>query len=131
MIKKLLTVLVLTLALLSVPAVATAHSKSGTLTGKYIKNVERWRPLVAKHLKSHGVYSKRNEGLMLNVIKHESHGDPKARNGDHRGLLQQTSGWGSVARRLDPDRAIHMMVHSYVKGGIGAWERHWRATLYR
>lgn len=131
MIKKLLFVLVLTLVLLSVPAVATAHSKDGSLTGEYIKNVERWRPLVTKHLKAHKVYSKKNVGLMLNVIRHESLGDPKAKNGDHRGLVQQTSGWGPVARRIDPDRAIHMMVHSYVKGGIAAWNKHWKATINR
>lgn len=120
----------------ALPQQASAHSKDGTLYGTYNKSVERWRSEVAKQLKAHNVWSKYNEALALNIIKHESGGNPKAKNGTCWGLMQFNSSWSQPhahnrgSWRLNGKLAIHKFVHSIKEDpdNYSAIKQHWAAT---
>lgn len=121
-----------------------AHSINGTITGRYNKKVERWRPVVKKYLKYYRIYSKEKEGRILNMIKHESGGSPTARSGRHSGLLQFTPSWKhnyskryfkqyglqdyKLDNRLSGYWSIRRICKVYKQGGVKKVKQHWRAT---
>ena len=129
------------------PHVALAHSLNGSLTGRYNSSVERWRPVVKKYLTHYHVYSRERENRILNIIKHESGGNPHARNGRHAGLVQFTPCWKhNYSRsyfkrhglkdyhrdnRLSGYWSIRRICKVYKVGGTSKVRQHWKATYYR
>ena len=110
------------------PTGAYAHAKDGTLTGTYVAKVERWRPTVAKQLKRYGVYTKEREGRVLNIIRHESGGNPLATNGRCIGLLQFDLNWGPRSVLLNGERSITKLASAWKRGGTSNIKKHWKAT---
>jgi hypothetical protein len=92
--------------------------------------VKRWRPLVAYELRRQHVYSKNIENTILHIMRGESGGNPDSVYGQHRGLFQFNSNWGSVKKRLDPEWSIRRIVKVYKVGGMSKMRQHWAATIY-
>lgn len=131
----------------SIPVSALAHAQNGTLTGRYNKSVERWRPVVKKYLTSQHVYSKAREGRILNIIKHESGGRPTASNAGQIGLVQFLPHWKhNYSRsyftrkgikdyhsdnRKSGDWSIRRICQVYKQGGTSKVKQHWRATYWK
>ncbi len=130
------------------PQIASAHALNGTLTGKYNYSVERWRPAVIYYLKKWDVYTKEREGRILNIIKHESGGDPhNSRNYPHVGLVQFKPDWDHnysraffekrnmghyhVDNRKSGRWSIWRIAKVYNKGGVAKIKQHWGATYYK
>jgi len=63
------------------------------------------------------------------VAYKESTYRPDARNGQHVGLFQFGSAWGTVAERLDPVWSCYRFVRVYAEGGEAKIRQHWRATV--
>lgn len=130
-----------------IPTTAHAHALNGSITGRYNAKVERWRPVVKRYLKHYKVYTKEREGRILNIIKHESGGNPSARNGRHRGLVQFTPSWKHnysrkyfrqygiadyhADNRLSGAWSIRRLAKVYKQGGTAKIKQHWRATYGR
>ena len=131
----------------SIPVSALAHAQNGTLTGRYNKSVERWRPAVKKYLKHYHIYSREREGRILNIIKHESGGRPTASNAGQIGLMQFLPHWKhNYSRsyftrkgikdyhsdnRKSGDWSIRRICQVYKQGGTSKVKSHWRATYWR
>lgn len=138
---------VMLLAIVIAPTVAQAHALNGTLSGRYPAKVEVHRPRVIYWLKRYKVYSPARVGRILNIIRHESGGNPKARNGSHRGLVQFTSSWKhnysrayfkkhgirdyQSDNRMSADWSIRRIVKVYKDGGVRKVKQHWKATYWR
>lgn len=99
----------------------------------YPASVERWRPKVRQQLKRYDVWSKRAENTMLNIIHHESTGNPKCRYKGHVGLLQFNRSWvrGGHDWRTDAGQSIRRCAKVLKESGWSGWERHWAATIYK
>lgn len=65
----------------------------------------------------------------VRVAGRESTFRPAARNGQHLGLMQFASGWGTAAQRLCPEWSVRRFVQAYADGGAANVRRHWRATI--
>ena len=129
------------------PSKAVAHSLNGSITGRYNKNVERWRPVVREYLTTYHIYSREREGRILNIIKHESGGAPHARNGRHAGLVQFTPSWkhnytssffksrgfGHYHRdnRISGRWSIWRICKAWKQGGTRNIKKHWAATYWK
>lgn len=106
---------------------------------------KRWRTEVRAQLKAHKVWSKKRENTVVNIIAHESTGNPRAKAGGHLGLLQFNKGWKAnysqkywkkhkIKGKYYKDNrksgywSIHRIAHVYAAGGDRAVARHWKAT---
>ena len=129
------------------PTTAHAHALNGTLTGRYTAKVEQNRPRVAYWLKRYKIYTKAREGRILNIILHESGGNPRAVGGRHVGLVQFTPSWKhnysrayfkkhgirdyQSDNRMSADWSIRRIVKVYKDGGVRKVKQHWKATYWR
>lgn len=91
----------------------------------HIVSHSTWRVVGSKILREEGVYSPENLALLLTCINKESSGNPSARNGQHVGLLQFNSNWGSEEKRLDPEWSIRRWARVLREAGVNGIRRHW------
>ena len=138
----------LTVATLVTPTSVYAHSLNGSISGRYTRYVERFRPEITKQLKIQGVYSKARVNRILNIIKHESGGHFYSRNGSCVGVLQFNSSWKhNYSRsyfkrhhirgtyhsdnRLNPFWCIRRIAIVYRQGGTSKVQDKWCQTYWR
>ena len=130
---------VLAFAVMLFPTATFASSRNS-----YVR--KKWGAEIRSQLKRHKIYSKTRENQIINIIAHESGGNPKARNGSCVGLLQFNSGWkhnysnsyykkhkikgkNPSDDRLSAYWSIHRIVQVYKEGGDRYVARHWAATI--
>ena len=132
---------ILAFALMVFPASSFAASRESNVRKK-------WGAEIRSQLKRHKIWTQKRENDIINIIAHESGGNPKARNGACVGLLQFDNGWkhnysnsyfkkhkikGGNPKddRLSGYWSIHRIVQVYKDGGDKAVRRHWAATINR
>lgn len=130
---------VLAFAVMLFPTASFAASRNA-----YVR--KKWGAEIRRQLTLQKVFSVKREAEIINIIAHESGGNPRARNGSCVGLLQFNSGWrhnytssyykkhrinGRDYRddRLSPYWSIYRIVKVYKEGGDRYVARHWRATI--
>jgi hypothetical protein len=104
---------------------------------KYLKLKPKWSKadvewVTRRALRDYDIPAREHAWVVaaaVRVATRESGRRPKARNGQHLGMMQFNSGWKGGDKRLDGKWSVYRFVRVYRDGGKAAIRRHWKATI--